>query len=129
MVAAKKAAQFKPAELMIVGPVLCIISAVAKFLVCDDKTKNMSLRDKPTVMKGKTCVLSRFIGKPIRLQTPKAAAEDADNITTPSPAKLECTIQPYITPTARTTPILIISVLECSLRILFRFAVEKEVNE
>lgn len=107
-----------------IGPVHCNTSGDDKFLLCVDSIRNISLMAKPTLKKGRTCTLSKFIGKPIRLHTPSAAAAELARTSTPRVARQECATQPYTARAAKTTPSLKMFILECSSSILFNVAVE-----
>lgn len=130
MAAAAKAAELIKAEEIIFGPVRCSTSEGVRFRSAwVDSMRNISLMARPTVMKGNTCVLSRFIGRPIRLQTPRAAVAELANTITPNTAIPDWATQLYKATTANTIPSLIKSVLECSLSIMFKLAVENVWNK
>lgn len=83
MAAATNAPEFMRAAEIILGPVLCNISAGKSFRVLVDKMRNISLMASPTVINGNTWVLNRFMGRPMRLQTPRAAAVELAKTRTP----------------------------------------------
>lgn len=129
MAVVSKAAELISITDIMLGPVLASISGGVRCLVCWFNKRNISRKERPTVTNGRMCVLSKFIGRPIILQTPNAAAAVLASTSVPMNAKADWIIQPYTATTPITTPNLIISVLEYCFRILFTFAVENVTNK
>lgn len=123
--AARNVAEFKRAEDTTVGPVHCNTSGGVRSLFCAEIIRNMSLMARPTLTKGSTWTLRRFIGMPRRLQTPKPAADELARTRTPSVAMPDWTSQPKAAASPSTIPIFTRLFLECSANILFNVAVEK----
>lgn len=124
MAVVRKAAEFISIADTILGPVRNKISGGVRLLVCEFNKRNISRNARPTVINGNTCVLSRFIGSPIKLQTPKAAAAVLARTRVPMKANADWIIQQYIATTPISIQNLIMFVLEYSFRISFTFSVE-----
>lgn len=114
---------------MILGPVRDTISGGERSFVCSFNIRNISRIARPTVMNGKTCVLSKFIGIPLKLQAPKAAVVALAKTRVPIKANNDCIIHPYAAKTPITIPNLIKFVFEYSFKIRFTLAVEKVRNK